>query len=72
MDPLASRFTGIEFVVAHSHPPDLFIIHKRRRSSPSETALLAAYHILNANVYLAPSLAHVLNERLVWPSLSLR
>jgi mediator of RNA polymerase II transcription subunit 6 len=62
-----ARFTGIEYVVAalESDPPDLWIIHKRRRTSPSETRVLAAYHILNGNVYLAPTLFHILNERLL-------
>ncbi|GAA5993470.1 hypothetical protein JCM10908_002209 [Rhodotorula pacifica] len=62
-----ARFTGIEFVVSHSlsSPPDLFILHKRRRTSPSETTVLGAYHILNGNVYQAPSLFQVLNERLL-------
>ena len=62
-----TRFTGIEYVVARSEsdPPDLWIVHKRRRSSPSETTTLAAYHILNGNVYLAPTVYHILNERLL-------
>lgn len=62
-----ARFTGIEYVVAdrESDPPDLWIIHQRRRTSPSETTVLAAYHILNGNVYLAPTLYHILNERLL-------
>lgn len=59
------RFTGIEFVIAHAQPPDLFILHKRRRTSPTETTVVGAYHILNGNVYQAPSLFEVLNQRLV-------
>ncbi|KWU42635.1 MED6-domain-containing protein, partial [Rhodotorula sp. JG-1b] len=62
-----ARFTGIEYAVARleSDPPDLWIVHKRRRSSPSETRVLAAYHILNGNVYLAPTVYHILSERLL-------
>ncbi|GAA5876695.1 hypothetical protein JCM1840_000763 [Sporobolomyces johnsonii] len=59
------RFVGIEYVVAHAAPPNLWIIHKRNRSSPNEATVLAAYHILNANVYQAPTLYTVLNERVL-------
>lgn len=67
LEPDLARFTGVEFVVADrlSHPPDLYVVLKRHRSSPTHTVVLAAYHILNGNVYQAPSLFNVLNERLV-------
>ncbi|GAA5967876.1 hypothetical protein JCM21900_003821 [Sporobolomyces salmonicolor] len=45
------RFVGIEYVVAHAVPPNLWIIHKRNRTSPNEATVLAAYHILNANAF---------------------
>jgi mediator of RNA polymerase II transcription subunit 6 len=64
------RFTGIEYVVAHASPPDLFILHKRNRSSPHEATVLGAFYILNGNVYQAPSLFEVLNERIVRSFLS--
>ncbi|GJN94781.1 hypothetical protein Rhopal_007873-T1 [Rhodotorula paludigena] len=62
-----SRFTGLEFVVAPSSRPqdDLFVIHKRQRASPTETTVVGAYYILNGNVYQAPSLFEVLNERVL-------
>lgn len=65
--PPHSRFTGLEFVVAPSSRPqdDLFVIHKRQRASPTETTVVGAYYILNGNVYQAPSLFEVLNERVV-------
>ncbi|KAJ8291237.1 Mediator of RNA polymerase II transcription subunit 6 [Rhodotorula toruloides] len=59
------RFVGLEFVIAHSTPPDLFIIHKRNRTSPTESTVLGAFYILNGNVYQAPTLFEVLNERIL-------
>ncbi|GAA5878657.1 hypothetical protein JCM8547_005112 [Rhodosporidiobolus lusitaniae] len=59
------RFTGTEFVVAHSSPPSLFIMHRRTRTSPHDATVTGAYYILNGNVYQAPSLFEVLNERVL-------
>ena len=36
---LCRRFTGIEFAVVHARPPVFFIIQKRERLSPDESAL---------------------------------
>ncbi|GAA5877833.1 hypothetical protein JCM16303_000254 [Sporobolomyces ruberrimus] len=60
------RFIGIEYVVSEqdSIPPNLFIIHKRNRTSPTTTTIVSVYHILNANVYQAPTIYTVLNERI--------
>lgn len=60
------RFVGTEFALVHSNAPATFIIHKRRRSSPTEGAFtvalyvsadhkglavpIAAYYVMNANV----------------------
>ncbi|GAA6014505.1 hypothetical protein JCM11491_004517 [Sporobolomyces phaffii] len=61
------RFVGIEYVVSDqdSKPPNLFVIHKRNRTSPMTTTVVAVYHILNANVYQAPTIYTVLNERIL-------
>ncbi|GAA6020467.1 hypothetical protein JCM10207_000012 [Rhodosporidiobolus poonsookiae] len=59
------RFVGTEYVVAHSAPPDLFILHKRTRTSPVVATVTSAYYILNGNVYQAPTLFDVLNERVL-------
>ncbi|GAA5843814.1 hypothetical protein JCM11251_001810 [Rhodosporidiobolus azoricus] len=59
------RFTGVEYVVAHAAPPNLFILHKRNRTSPYEATVLGAYYIMNGNVYQAPTLFEVLNERVL-------
>ncbi|GAA6060622.1 hypothetical protein JCM10212_006373 [Sporobolomyces blumeae] len=60
-----ARFVGVEYVVAEADPPNWFVIHKRMRTSPTSTSVLSVYHILNANVYQAPSLYNVLNERIM-------
>ncbi|GAA6057199.1 hypothetical protein JCM3770_004374 [Rhodotorula araucariae] len=61
------RLTGLEFVVSPLSRPqdDLFIIHKRQRTSPDDTVVVAAYYILNGNVYQAPSVFEVVNERVL-------
>ncbi|GAA6040812.1 hypothetical protein JCM8097_007723 [Rhodosporidiobolus ruineniae] len=59
------RFVGIEYTVAHAAPPNLFILHKRERTSPTDATVLGAFYILNGNVYQAPTLFEVLNERVV-------
>lgn len=38
-----SNFVGIEYVVAHSAAPSLFIIHKRDRTSPTEGTLVVSF-----------------------------
>ncbi|EIM20471.1 MED6-domain-containing protein [Wallemia mellicola] len=48
------HFTGIEFVLAHSEAPDLFIINKQYRHSPTDSRVLAVYYCLNNNIYAAP------------------
>ena len=48
------HFTGIEFVLAHSQAPDLFIINKQYRHSPTSTKVLNVYYCLNNNIYAAP------------------
>ncbi|GAA5938656.1 mediator complex subunit MED6 [Sporobolomyces koalae] len=61
------RFVGTEYVVAQqeSQPPNLYIILKRNRTSPTATTVMSVYHILNANVYQAPTIYTVLNERIL-------
>lgn len=61
------RFVGIEYVMSDkdSIPPNLFVIHKRNRTSPTTTTIISVYHILNANVYQAPTIYTVLNERIL-------
>jgi hypothetical protein len=61
-----SRMVGLEYVVvehddaAHN---SLFVIHKRRRQSPTQTQLLVVLYVVQGNVYQAPSLADVVRFR---------
>ncbi|PWN30720.1 SNase-domain-containing protein [Jaminaea rosea] len=77
------RFQGIEFVLVHSREPtgkeavekgdeSLYVVQKRRRTSPTQTAVLETYYILNGNVHVAPDLETVLQNRLVTALDSLR
>ncbi|BGP43952.1 Mediator of RNA polymerase II transcription subunit 6 [Rhodotorula kratochvilovae] len=61
------RLTGLEFAVSPLSRPqdDLFIIHKRQRTSPDDAAVVGAFYILNGNVYQAPSVFEVINERVL-------
>ncbi|BFZ55093.1 Mediator of RNA polymerase II transcription subunit 6 [Savitreella phatthalungensis] len=60
-----TRMRGLEFAVASEQPPDLWIISKRYRESPSEVRPIASYIVLNANIYLAPDTANILSTRLL-------
>lgn len=62
---LRRRFVGVEFAVTHSEPPNLFIIEKRDRLSPTETRAIACFYVLNNSIYQAPDLYSVLSNRLV-------
>ncbi|KAL9934979.1 hypothetical protein V8E36_006055 [Tilletia maclaganii] len=66
------RFTGIEFVVIHAQPDALFVIHKRRRTSPTETTPLAAYYVLSGTIYQAPDMHTVLGSKMLTSVTALR
>lgn len=71
--------TGVEYEVARSLPPRLFIIHKQRRYSPTQGAIatthcyklffvvtvLASYYILNGTIYSCPTLYSVVSQRVI-------
>lgn len=59
------RFVGLEFVVVHAKPPDLFVIHKRWRTGPTQTKVLDVYYILQGNVTMAADLYTILGSRLL-------
>lgn len=54
---------GIEYGLHSSHPPRLFIIHKRQRHSRKDVEILASYYILDGTIYQAPSLLALLKCR---------
>lgn len=55
---------GTEYALISAHAPEFFLIHKRHRSSPSSTSLLAVIYILNGTIYMAPSLFALLTFRI--------
>jgi hypothetical protein len=59
------RFIGLEYVVVHAKPPDLFVIHQRWRSSPSQTKVLECYYVLNGNIHMAADIYSILGSKLV-------
>lgn len=62
---------GVEFVVAISREPDLWVIRKQTRLSPQETRPLATYFVIGENIYMAPSVHSVVTSRLLSTALCL-
>lgn len=62
---------GVEFVVAISREPDLWVIRKQTRLSPQEVRPLATYFVIGENIYMAPSVYSVVTSRLLSTALSL-
>lgn len=58
---------GMEFDVdlSNSLPPQLWIIRKQYRESPTKVTLQKMYYILNSTVYQAPDLDTLLESRLL-------
>lgn len=61
------RFRGTEFVLAHCAPPELFVVHRRRRwgEAADDVEVEQAYYITEGNILLAPDLYTLLGNRLV-------
>jgi mediator of RNA polymerase II transcription subunit 6 len=62
---------GIEFVVGLEREPDMWIIRKQNRLSPTEVRLLATYFVVNENIFMAPSIYSVVSSRLLSTTLAL-
>lgn len=62
---------GIEYVVVISREPDLWVIRKHDRKSPSEVEVLAVYFVCGENVYQSPSVYNVLASRILATSLNI-
>jgi hypothetical protein len=60
-----SKMVGIEYILAHVQQPALFVIHKRKRSSPEKVSLLESYYILEGTIYKCPTLYRVFSTRLM-------
>lgn len=59
------RFIGLEYVVVHAKPPDLFVIHQRWRSSPNQTKVLESYYVHHGNIHMAADIYSILGSKLV-------
>lgn len=60
-----SKLKGIEYVLEHVREPDFWIIRKRNRTSPSSVESLQDYYIIGANVYQSPTVAKIVQSRLL-------
>lgn len=56
---------GVEYLLADSQPPHLFILRKLYRHAHGALTTLAFYYILDGSVYQAPSLQAALLARMV-------
>lgn len=59
------RFVGLEYVVVHAKPPDLFVIHQRWRSSPTQTKVLECFYVHHGNIHMAADIYTILGSKLV-------
>ncbi|EEB09496.1 mediator complex subunit Pmc5 [Schizosaccharomyces japonicus yFS275] len=72
MNSQLQRLQGIQFVIIHERPPDLWIIQKQNRLNPSEVKPLANYFVCNENIYMAPNAYTLLATRLLNATYCLR
>jgi hypothetical protein len=56
---------GVEYLLADSQPPHLFILRKLYRHGGGAITTLAFYYVLDGSVYQAPSLQAALLARMV-------
>ncbi|EIW70406.1 hypothetical protein TREMEDRAFT_28815 [Tremella mesenterica DSM 1558] len=56
--------SGFEYIISHSLPPELFVIHRREVENGKRDRVSAVYFILDGKVYPTPSLYNVLSVRL--------
>ncbi|KAG0660663.1 Mediator of RNA polymerase II transcription subunit 6 [Maudiozyma exigua] len=60
-----SKLKGIEYVLACVREPDFWIIKKQERLSNNETTVLQDYYVIGANVYQAPTMFNIIQNRLM-------
>lgn len=60
-----SKLKGIEYVLACVREPDFWIIKKQERLSNSDTTVLQDYYVIGANVYQAPTMFNIIQNRLM-------
>jgi mediator of RNA polymerase II transcription subunit 6 len=58
--------SGFEYIIAHSAPPRMFIIHRRTvEAGGKRDKVDAVYWILNERIYPTPSLYDIMANRTV-------
>lgn len=62
---------GLEFVVAIAQDPDLWVIRKQERISPKETRPISTYFVVGENIYMAPAVHTIIQNRILSIALSL-
>lgn len=58
-----TQMTGVEYSLLESHPPRLFIIVKRLRSSPKQAVITAVYYVLEGTIFMAPTVNQIVASR---------
>lgn len=66
------KMTGIEFVITHVREPDLWVIKKQNRLNPQQTTPISTYFVINENVYMAPTVAAIMQSRVLSTSMFLK
>lgn len=62
--------SGFEYVIGHSSPPNMFIVHRREvQSDGSRNNVTAMYSIIDGKIYPTPTLYDIVSIRLVDPPL---
>lgn len=56
---------GLEFTLAVAQEPDVWIIRRQMRFSPTEAEIIATYFVVGENIYQAPSIYSVVASRLL-------
>ncbi|PVU97926.1 hypothetical protein BB561_000178 [Smittium simulii] len=59
-----NNMLGIEFILAYEKHPEVYIIAKRRRTSPTKAVNISFYYVINGNIYQAPPLTDILSSRM--------
>lgn len=62
---------GLEFVVAIAHEPNLWVIRKQERLSPDVTRPISTYFVVGENIYMAPAVHSIIENRVLSIALSL-
>jgi len=56
---------GIEYVLSTANEPDLYVITKRKRDSPTSVIPLAVYYIIRGTIFQAPNVYSVVASRTI-------